>query len=93
MDGYSPNSPVSTFWLGNSSYMRIKNVQLGYTIPVSLSKKILMQNLRVYVAADNLYTRTKFFQGLDPERTASGSARAAIYPQATIYSFGVRAIF
>lgn len=93
MDGYSPNSPVSTFWLGNSSYLRIKNVQLGFTLPKALANKILMQNFRVYVAADNLYTRTKFFQGLDPERTASGSARAAIYPQATIYSFGVRAIF
>ncbi|HEX8041836.1 MAG TPA: TonB-dependent receptor, partial [Chryseosolibacter sp.] len=93
MDGYAANNPVSTFWLGNSSYLRIKNVQLGYTFPASLVKKVLMQNLRVYIAADNLYTRTKFFQGLDPERTASGSARAAIYPQATIYSCGVRAIF
>jgi hypothetical protein len=35
-------------------------------------------------------TFTKFFQGLDPERTATGSARAAIYPQAAIYSCGVR---
>jgi hypothetical protein len=89
--GYTPNSQNSTFWLGNSSYLRLKNVQLGYTLPGAWSKKVLMQSLRVYGSADNLFTSTKFFQGLDPERTASGSARAAIYPQATIYSFGVRA--
>ncbi|HKZ36491.1 MAG TPA: TonB-dependent receptor [Chryseolinea sp.] len=93
IDGWAPNNPVSTFWLGNSSYMRLKNIQLGYTLPTAWSKKVLMQNFRVYVAADNLYTRTKFFQGLDPERTASGSARGAIYPQSAIYSFGVRATF
>jgi hypothetical protein len=83
----------STLWLGNSSYLRLKNIQLGYTLPSVWSKKVLMQNLRVYASADNLVTFTKFFDGLDPERTASNSARAAIYPQATIYSFGVRAIF
>jgi TonB-linked SusC/RagA family outer membrane protein len=92
IDGYAPNAAVSTFWLGNSSYLRIKNVQLGYTIPSVWAKKIHLQSFRVYVSADNLYTRTKFFQGLDPERTASGNARAAIYPQATIYSFGARVV-
>jgi TonB-linked SusC/RagA family outer membrane protein len=93
MDGWAPNNPVSTFWLGNSSYFRIKNVQLGYTVPSVWTKKLLIQNFRLYASADNVYTKTKFFQGLDPERAASGSSRAAIYPQATIYSFGVRVIF
>jgi TonB-linked SusC/RagA family outer membrane protein len=92
-EGYTPSTVNSTLWLGNSSYLRLKNVQLGYTLPSTWSRKILMQNFRVYASADNLVTFTKFFDGLDPERTASNSARAAIYPQATIYSFGVRAIF
>jgi TonB-linked SusC/RagA family outer membrane protein len=92
-EGYTPNTVNSSFWLGNSSYLRLKNVQLGYTLPSVWSKKVLMQNLRVYASADNLVTFTKFFDGLDPERTATNSARGAIYPQATIYSFGVRAIF
>ena len=91
IDGWAPNNQNSTFWLGNSSYMRIKNVQLGYTLPAAWGKKVYLQSFRIYASADNLFTHTKFFQGLDPERTASGSARAAIYPQATIYSFGVRA--
>ncbi|HEY9048249.1 MAG TPA: TonB-dependent receptor [Ohtaekwangia sp.] len=89
--GYTPNSQNSTFWLGNSSYLRIKNIQLGYTLPTAWSQRIKMQSFRVYAAVDNLKTFTKFFQGLDPERAATTSARAAIYPQATIYSFGVRA--
>jgi TonB-linked SusC/RagA family outer membrane protein len=93
IDGWAPNNQNSTFWLGNSSYLRIKNVQLGYTLPAGWSKKIHLQSFRVYASADNVYTRTKFFQGLDPERAASGTARAAIYPQSTMYSFGVRAIF
>ena len=93
MDGYAPNNPVSTFWLGNSSYLRLKNIQLGYTIPTAWAKKVLLQSFRVYVSADNLYTRTKFFQGLDPERATSESERAAIYPQSTIYSFGARVTF
>lgn len=89
--GYTPNSQNSTFWLGNSSYLRIKNIQLGYTIPTGWSQRVKIQSLRLYASADNLATFTKFFQGLDPERTSTGSARAAIYPQSTLYSFGVRA--
>lgn len=91
--GYTPNTQNSTFWLGNSAYMRIKNIQLGYTLPSTLTRKVFMQSMRVFASADNLHTFTKFFQGLDPERTATNSARAAIYPQATMYSFGVRATF
>jgi TonB-linked SusC/RagA family outer membrane protein len=101
---YAPNAPQNTFWLGNSSYLRLKNVQLGYTLPAAWSQKVRMQHLRVYAAADNIVTFTNFFQGLDPERaavnTSSGSSstanlapRAAIYPQATLYSFGVNATF
>ena len=90
IDGWAPNNVVSTFWLGNSSYLRVKNVQVGYTLPAGWSKRVKIQNFRIYASADNVYTLTKFFQGLDPERTASGSARAAIYPQSAIYSFGVR---
>lgn len=88
--GYTPNSQNSTFWLGNSSYVRLKNVQLGYSLPGKWAKKIKIQNLRLFVSGDNLLTFTDFFQGLDPERTSSGSARAAIYPQAAIYTFGVK---
>jgi hypothetical protein len=109
---YTPNNQNSTFWLGNSSYLRIKNVQLGYTLPAAWSQKVKMRNLRVFASADNLHTFTRFFQGLDPERaaapvpstassfgtqfTGTGTAvptRAAIYPQATIYSFGVKTTF
>lgn len=109
---YTPNNQNSTFWLGNSSYMRIKNIQLGYTLRAAWSQKVKLQNLRVFGSVDNLHTFTNFFQGLDPERasapvpssassfgnqfTGTGTAvptRAAIYPQAAIYSLGVKATF
>lgn len=94
--GYTPDTQNSTFWLGNSSYLRVKNVQLGYTIPAVWTQKAKLQSVRFYASADNLATVTKFFQGLDPERvpnSTSGTQRAAIYPQSKIYSFGVRVIF
>lgn len=80
----------STFFLGNSSYLRLKNVQFGYTLPALWTNKIKIQNLRVFVSGDNLMTVTKFFQGLDPERTGTGNESAAIYPQAKIFTFGVK---
>lgn len=90
-NNYAANPQNNSFWLGNSSYLRFKNVQVGYTLPSALSRKFLVQHLRFYASADNLVTFTNFFQGIDPERTASASARAAIYPQSRIYSFGFRA--
>lgn len=90
IDGYSAAVANSTFFLGNSSYMRLKNIQLGYTLPVYLAKKMQVQTFRVFVSGDNLLTFTKFFQGLDPERTGSGNESAAIYPQAKIFTVGLK---
>lgn len=53
-------------WVEDGSYLRIKNIQLGYTLPKSLLNKIHVQNLRVYASFDNLFTFTKY-SGLDPE--------------------------
>jgi hypothetical protein len=90
IDGYSPMVSNSTFFLGNSSYLRVKNVQVGYNLPPYMLNKLKVQALRVYVSGDNLLTFTNFFQGLDPERTGSGNESAAIYPQAKIFTFGLK---
>lgn len=89
---YAPNTQVSTWWLQDASYLRLKNLQLGYNFPAKLINKVKMQGLRLYVSGDNLFTITKFFDGSDPERAAA-SGRAAIYPQAKIYSFGLKVTF
>ncbi len=88
-DNYAPNTAVSTWWLQNGSYLRMKNIQVGYTFPKAWLSKIHFQNVRVYFSGDNLLTFTDFFQGLDPERTAQNS-RGAIYPQAKVVSFGIK---
>ncbi len=56
---------------GTRLILRIKNVQLGYTLRTAWSRRMKMQNLRVFASVDNLHTFTKFFQGLDPERAAA----------------------
>ncbi|MDR6781570.1 TonB-linked SusC/RagA family outer membrane protein [Pedobacter africanus] len=86
---YAPNTQVSNWWLQDASYLRLKNLQLGYNLPAKLLNKAKIQALRLYVSGDNLLTFTNFFEGSDPER-ASANGRAAIYPQAKIYSFGLK---
>jgi len=81
----------STYYLKDASFLRIKNVQAGYTLPAKYAKRIAMSNLRVYFAADNLATFSKF-PGLDPERVATNT-RYVSHPQNRVLTFGVRAVF
>jgi TonB-linked SusC/RagA family outer membrane protein len=83
-------SRPSTFFLQDASYLRLKNLVFGYTIPAKITKNIGIDRLRVYFSGDNLFTITKF-KGLDPERTGSGDL--VQYPQNKIYSFGVNVTF
>jgi len=95
-DAYVPDTYVSTFWLQDASYLRLKSMQLGYTMSQQVLRSIklqnLIQNFRVYVSGDNMLTFTKMFQGIDPERVAL-NARGVIYPQSKIFSFGVKITF
>ncbi|HTI11955.1 MAG TPA: TonB-dependent receptor [Puia sp.] len=84
-------STFSTYYLKDASFLRIKNVQVGYNLPEGIAKRIAMSSLRVYFAGDNLVTFSKF-PGLDPERVAS-NPRFVVHPQNKIFSFGVKAIF
>lgn len=80
----------STYFLKDASFLRIKNINIGYTFNQPSLSKVGIQSLRVYFAGDNLLTFTKY-PGLDPER--AGNGRYVQYPQNKIYSFGVRAKF
>ena len=84
-------STLSTYYLKDASFLRIKNIQLGYNLPEGLAKHVAMSSLRVYFAGDNLATFTKF-KGLDPERVASNT-RFVVHPQNQVFSFGVKAVF
>lgn len=84
----------STFFLQNASYLRFKNLVLGYTIPANITHRFGVERLRIYFSGDNLFTVTKY-PYLDPER-GSGDYRSGDflqYPQNKIYSFGLNLTF
>ncbi|MGE8380422.1 MAG: hypothetical protein ACN6PN_18775, partial [Sphingobacterium sp.] len=54
------------FWLQNKAFIRVKNIQLGYTIPNEITKRIQVQNLRVFGSLENFWTITSY-KGFDPE--------------------------
>lgn len=79
----------------DGSYMRLKNMQLGYTIPTTVTKKAGLSKVRVYVAAENLFTWTKY-HGYDPEISSGGTSLGidyGVYPQARVLSCGVNLAF
>jgi TonB-linked SusC/RagA family outer membrane protein len=81
------NLRVSTYFVEDGSYARLKNLTLGYTLPSSLMSRISATQLRLYVTAQNLVTLTKY-SGFDPEVSASG-VDLGIYPQARVFMAGL----
>ena len=66
LDGATHSQESSTAFIEDGSYLRMKTLRLGYTLPQSLLDRVKMKSLRVYVQATNLFTLTKY-KGLDPE--------------------------
>lgn len=88
-DGYNWQS--SDLYVYDGSFCRLKNMQLGYTIPQNLTRKIGVQKFRAFVAVENLATWTKY-HGYDPE-ISSGSEKSSgvdfgVYPQARTWTIG-----
>ena len=94
------NDRLSTRYIEDGSYLRIKNLTLGYTFPKKWMNKIKFDNIRVYCNIQNLYTFTKY-SGYDPEVGASTQDATGYsygvdngrYPSPTTYSFGVSLSF
>ncbi|GAB3498495.1 TonB-dependent receptor [Spirosoma knui] len=99
--GSANNKQPSTRFLEDGAYTRLKNLQIGYTLPSALTKKLGSTGIRVYVSGQNLLTFTKY-PGLDPEQQSSdnlnneqfrGDVAVGIdwgtYPSARQYTFGV----
>ncbi|MEN7547789.1 TonB-dependent receptor [Rapidithrix thailandica] len=92
-DPKSATSMINSYWLQNASYLRLKNLSVGYTFPKSLTEKFFVERLRVYFAGENLFTLVDDgFEGIDPER-ATNTGDLAMYPQLAVYSFGVNVQF
>ncbi|MGV3502807.1 MAG: SusC/RagA family TonB-linked outer membrane protein [Adhaeribacter sp.] len=82
----SNNEKNSSFWLKDASYLRLKNVQLGYSLPATLTQRVGMKNLRLYVNGQNLFTYDNFWDGYDVESPVGTGSH---YPQVKVYSFGL----
>jgi TonB-linked SusC/RagA family outer membrane protein len=86
---YQPvNGTANTWWLHDASYLRLKNLRIGYTLPASVYEKIGFKGAQVYFSGDNLFTITSY-PGMDPERSGLG-ASYSVYPQLTTYAFGIK---
>jgi TonB-linked SusC/RagA family outer membrane protein len=85
LGGIGGNREQTSFWLDDLSYLRVKNLQLGYNVPVQLLSRLHINNMRIFGSAENLKTFTKF-RGLDPEK--AGHASDA-YPLNKSYSAGI----
>lgn len=81
----TPNIVTSDFWTQDASYIRLKNIQLGYTFPKKMLQAAKISNLRVYVQAENPLCWNKYKPGWDPEINTSGN----YYPILATYTFGV----
>lgn len=89
---YKQNNSIyypSTFWIVNASYLRLKNFQLGYTIPKKWCDVIGISKVRVYYSGQNLLTFTKSNKGFDPEAPEGASS----YPQVKTNTFGLNITF
>ena len=96
----SPNNNYrsSDLWVEDASFLRARNVQLGYTLPQKWTQKVAVQRFRVYVQAENLFTLTKY-SGCDPEVTGGNGFSSdlgvdrGVYPQSRTFSVGVNLNF
>lgn len=79
---------VSSYWVENGSYLKLRTIQLGYNFPQSIASKLAMQRLRMYVSAQNLFTiKSSSFTGVDPENPNYG------YPIPLNITFGLNVTF
>jgi TonB-linked SusC/RagA family outer membrane protein len=101
-DASGNNTKYSTRFLDDGSYTRLKNLQIGYTVPQTVIDRLHLVSLRVYFSGTNLLTLTKY-AGMDPEMTTSDNARGegdrasgmdwGTYPSAKSYNMGVNLTF
>lgn len=99
LDSYYPrplyggkNKHAQTRYLQNASYIRLKNLSIGYTIPKTVTSKLGIEQLRVFFTGENLWTGTSLPSMYDPETIDSNNGRM-MYPLSTVYSMGLSLSF
>jgi len=94
------NNRMSTYWVRDGSYVRLKNAEIGYTLPKTLISRLGLSYTRVFVSSNNLLTWSSVFPGIDPEQsgTAPGATSGGItneepYPLTRTINFGLNLRF
>jgi hypothetical protein len=93
------NFQRQTRYVENAAYIRLKSIQLGYTVPVALSQQIRIQKARFYISGENLLTFTSLWKSIEPEAGIAGDANygasrnGSIYPLTRSYAIGVNITF
>lgn len=106
LDSYYPralfdhkNLSTQSRYLQDASYIRMKNLQIGYTLPASLTRKLGIQKFRVFVSGENLFTITGVKSMFDPETIDAEESGdndgwgGSVYPLSRVYSFGLNINF
>lgn len=91
----SDNWLSSDLYVHDASYLRLKNIELGYTLPQNITRRVFIEKLRIYVAAENLFTFTEYW-GYDPEISSGGTSLGVdygVYPQARVWKIGFNLSF
>ena len=93
------NFQYQTKYVENAAYLRLKSIQLGYTVPVAISRKVFMEKARFYISGENLLTFTSLWKSIEPEAGIAGdsnygaSRNGSIYPLTRSYAIGVNITF
>lgn len=90
VSGTGSNNIVSDYWIRQVSYLRLKNLVIGYTLPKSWTDKATIQNARIYFSGQNLFTKSNAMEGYDPENSISNGN---YYPLMKTLNFGLNLDF
>jgi len=91
-NGFTHNTVNSTYWTKDASYIRLKNVELGYSFSAELLRKIHIKSSRIYINANNIYTWSSVLPGIDPE-TPNLGANFEPYPLVRTVNLGININF
>ena len=95
-DSANENYRVSDYWMEDASFLRARNIQLGYTLPQKITRLAFVNRLRLYGQVENAFTLTKY-TGCDPEVSTGGFTEVGVdrgvYPQNRTVTFGVNLTF
>lgn len=84
---------TSTFWNRNASFVRVKNVQFGYSFSNNILQRLKISKLRVFFSGQNLFSLNHFYEGWDPEMSQSTGDNTPFYPITGVYTFGLNVKF